>query len=867
MFRDKHVYRSVRAMVAFVSILFCVLSLIVPNAAYAAQREAAVASSSDTMLNISFVEDTSTVLANPERGWYIECMTNDVSDESEFRAKGITNILLQADLGAFKTAPISDAKLQEIRSAFNTARSYGLNVIFRAGYDFDGAGSPEPKSLSIISGHIAQLKPIFYEFEDILYCVQAGFLGPWGEWHTSYYGNGDVPSLEARTTVLNALMDAVPKSRQIQIRQPNFIRDMFPNQTMTPSIAFSQSNFARAGFHNDALLSNEDDDGTYVDSAYTRQAELDWAENHDKYAPFVAESNMLTSYSDPANAVYELKKLHAQILNSEYYPGVLSKWKNTTYEGTNTYNYISAHLGYRFVLSSASVNANLAQGGELHLTLQHANTGFANLINARDFQIVLSNGTQTYTAVVNDDARFWTKDRGVMTKDLYFSIPSNIAPGSWNINVNMPNKLNSNPLYSIRFANTNTWDAAKGYNFICTTSISAAASTTTGTEFKQIPKGDAVTRDTPVVPVDVPTPVNAEALSYNRIKISWGAVEGTTKYELYRAASGTGIYTRIATTSSTSYNNTSLGTGTTYYYKVRAYHLAGTTKVYGAFSDVATAQTMLCAPGSIQAAPTSYNTIKLSWGTVAGRTRYELWRSVSPSGPFSRLVTTSSNRYTNTRVDTGTKYYYQVRAYRLVGRTKVYSPYSDTASAQTALLTPGSMKASVVSYNAIRLTWRSVAGRTKYEIWYATSQEGPFSLLDTTGYTSYTNTGVMTGTPYYYKVRAYRLVAGQAVYGGETTTVSAQTSLKAPTSARAKRVDAAGIKVSFRAAAGATGYEIWRSTSVSGTYDLIASTNSLYCVDGGLVTGQYYYYKIGAYRTMGETTVNSAFTAVVRARP
>ena len=43
-------------------------------------------------------------------------------------------------------------------------------------------------------------------------------------------------------------------------------------------------------------------------------------------APFVAESDMLTSYSDPNNAVCELNQLHAQIINAVYYPGVLNKW-------------------------------------------------------------------------------------------------------------------------------------------------------------------------------------------------------------------------------------------------------------------------------------------------------------------------------------------------------------------------------------------------------------------------------------------------------------------------------------------------------------------------------------------------------------
>jgi hypothetical protein len=672
-------HRSLRALVVLIvsaCIMFsAIYRIVAPDTAYAAGDNSATNSSLDSMVSIPFTEDTSTVLANPERGWYRAYTTDDMWDVDSIRAQGITNVLIKADLSSFKTTPISAAKLQEIRNAFNTARKYGLNIIFRAAYDFDGVSKPEPTHLSIITSHIAQLKPIFYENEDILFCVQAGFLGPWGEWHTSYYGNP--PSLSARTTIVSALMDAVPKSRQIEVRRPMFIRDMFPNQALTPSTAFNQSNLARTGYHDDALLSSEDENGTYVDPSYNRQAELYWADNQDKYTPFVAESDELSSYSDSNNAVFELNKLHAQILDAVYLPDVLNKWKNATYQGSNTYNYISQHLGYRFVLSTASVNTGLAQGGALHLVLNFQNTGFANLINARDFQIVLSNGTQTYTATVNDDARFWTKDKGMMTKDLYFSIPSNIGLGTWSIYVNMPN-LSNNPLYSIRFANMNTWVASKGYNLIYTTSINSTLPNSV-TSFKQISRADAEVLNT------APSSISTLALSYNSIKICWGAVNGATKYQLYRATSSTGTYSLIATTASTTYTNSSVATGTTYYYKVRAYRLAGTTKVYSPYSDIASAKAALATPSSVQAIPISYNNIKITWGSVAGRTKYELWRSTSISGPYSRLKTTSYTYYTNTGVNTGTPYYYKVRAYRLVSGRMVYSDYSEVVTTQTVM--------------------------------------------------------------------------------------------------------------------------------------------------------------------------------------
>ena len=53
-------------------------------------------------------------------------------------------------------------------------------------------------------------------------------------------------------------------------------------------------------------------------------------------------------------------------------------------------------------------------------------------------------------------------------------------------------------------------------------------------------------------------------------KLTWNAVTGASQYEVYRATSKNGSYTKMFTTSNLSYTNTSAKAGTTYYYKVKA---------------------------------------------------------------------------------------------------------------------------------------------------------------------------------------------------------------------------------------------------------------------------------------------------------
>ena len=53
-------------------------------------------------------------------------------------------------------------------------------------------------------------------------------------------------------------------------------------------------------------------------------------------------------------------------------------------------------------------------------------------------------------------------------------------------------------------------------------------------------------------------------------RLTWNAVSGASQYEVYRATSKNGSYTKMFTTSNLSYTNTSAKAGTTYYYKVKA---------------------------------------------------------------------------------------------------------------------------------------------------------------------------------------------------------------------------------------------------------------------------------------------------------
>ncbi len=268
---------------------------------------------------------------------------------------------------------------------------------------------------------------------------------------------------------------------------------------------------------------------------------------------------------------------------------------------------------------------------------------------------------------------------------------------------------------------------------------------------------------TEVIPMLDPAAPNAKiTTSSGKPKISWNAVEGAEKYEVYRSIDGVN-YSLLISTSKTSVTNTGAKIGTTYYYKVRAINAAGNS------SEFSAVKSMKCRP----AAPTITMTRvsgkpKLSWNAVTGATKYYVYRSTDGVN-YKYLTYTTKLSYTNTSVKVGTKYYYKVKAVASVNGTNVGSAYSNAKSLLVSTAAPR-VKITTASGKP-KISWNKVDGATKYYIYRSTDGVN-FSYQYSTTKTSYTNTSAKKGTKYYYKVKAVKVVNGTNVTSAYSNTVS-----------------------------------------------------------------------------------------------
>ena len=238
--------------------------------------------------------------------------------------------------------------------------------------------------------------------------------------------------------------------------------------------------------------------------------------------------------------------------------------------------------------------------------------------------------------------------------------------------------------------------------------------------------------------------------STGKPQLTWKAVSGAVKYEVYRSTRQNSGYSLLGTTTSTSYVNTGASTGTTYYYRVKAVNRNGMASGY---SNIVSGKAKTAAPAapSVTAGNSSTGKPRLTWKAVSGATSYRIYRSESRGTGYSLLGTTSSTSYVNTGAAAGKTYYYRVKA---VNRDGMASGYSNIVSGKATLPAPVLNIGLSVSSGKPMLAWDAVPGATSYRIYRSTSRDSGYSLLATTTSTSYVNTSAAKGTTYYYRVKA-----------------------------------------------------------------------------------------------------------------
>lgn len=379
-------------------------------------------------------------LPNPERGWRFEIQVGLESGEKawlsdnwpfpRYRRDGVTVAQAYCYLTKYCDAAIPPRKLAALQADFDRARRDGVKFLLRFAYEKDTRRVTGP-FLPRILAHIAQLKDIVHRNADVVYCLQIGWVGAWGEFHASRSGIEDDPAQVA--AVVAATLDILPPNRS------TMMRTMRAREQALRGLGGRGAD--RIGFFNDGTLAGVMEGGTFLDDHDKMEkkfwGDLLWSKYGEKgnryydmvthvsrHAPVDGELFWTSAKIDPRwdgalpailrfrehrYTTFSLVHGNSELDRSDA-PGAIDRWKATPvtvplleaygidcdpdyFAGVpyrTAYDFIRDHLGYRLVVKRAAYADGRAEAVV-------RNYGFAAPVNPRPayFAVVAADGTVT----------------------------------------------------------------------------------------------------------------------------------------------------------------------------------------------------------------------------------------------------------------------------------------------------------------------------------------------------------------------------------------------------------------------------------------------------------------------------------------
>ncbi|XP_050401677.1 uncharacterized protein LOC126818353 [Patella vulgata] len=423
-------------------------------------------------------------IENPHRGFMpqINSYASDyklltVGELDSVRASNGTSMIWRYFvLDLFVSSHISDEYLKTIDNDLYTIRYAGYTAVIRFCYTFKftpKAPYGDANKYWILE-HIKQLKPILQKYEGILTSVEAGFIGIWGEWfYTTYFGDPNKRDYKKwpkygyplsiwydRKDVLEAVLGAIPKTTQVQLRYPNLKVDMWNSEIPTDySDVLQQNNKSRTGHHNDCFVSSDDDVGTYHNKSF----EYPYLHNDTRYCVVGGETCRLTTNDrdECPTALHEMEYFHWSFLNQDFKTAILDLWKQ---EGC--YEEVHRRLGYRLALQQAILPDSVNPGGTLCYQFTIDSIGFAAPVKAMNVFLLLRSHLRGYfyAAMLPHDVRTWIPYESYSLSGS-IHVPANFTTDSYEVYLAIGDKiLTDHSDYYILLANQNVPVYYSGYN-------------------------------------------------------------------------------------------------------------------------------------------------------------------------------------------------------------------------------------------------------------------------------------------------------------------------------------------------------------------------------------------------------------------
>ncbi len=328
-----------------------------------------------------------------------------------------------------------------------------------------------------------------------------------------------------------------------------------------------------------------------------------------------------------------------------------------------------------------------------------------------------------------------------------------------------------------------------------------------------------------------------------KLKITWDSVSKAESYTVMRRKSGDDEYKEIKTISDTSYTDSGLSASTQYYYWIKANCNVDGTEIV-AKSTSAGQYTFTKAPTIKNVNDISKSEIEITWNSVSGAESYRIERRKAGDSEYKTLKSgMTDTSYTDTGLETGQRYYYIVYAKNSAGE----SVASTAVGGYTKFNSPNVATASTSQLN---ISWDSVSKAESYTVKRRT-YNGEYEDIKTVTGTSYSDSGLQSGTQYYYWVQANCNVDGASIIA-KSESKGQYTKLATP---KVTTVSSTSLKITWNTLKGSDSYKyaVQRKLPTESSYKTIITTTSNNYTDNNLSPSTTYNYRIQALNNDGKT--------------
>ena len=351
------------------------------------------------------------------------------------------------------------------------------------------------------------------------------------------------------------------------------------------------------------------------------------------------------------------------------------------------------------------------------------------------------------------------------------------------------------------------------------------------------------------------------------IDVTWEKVSGATGYRIYRKTSGgswKGL-TNVTSDITTSYTDSSVTAGTTYFYTVRAYKTVNGSDVYGGFDNTGVSASVKAESQSLgtvvldKTADSGKGSIIVRWKAVEGAEGYRIYKKFTGSS-WQKVTDVASDKlsYEDGSGVTGKTYVYTVRAFKHADGKEVLGGFDSKGLTATKLPAKVTLKAAKDNgKGGVTVSWNKVSTATGYRV-YRKEAGGSWKGLGnvtSNATTTYTDQNVTAGKSYTYTIRAYKEYEGKNYQGdydktGKTATV---TSLQGTVKLLGASAEAGRkITVTWEKAEDCDGYILYRKSG-SGSWSRLSKVtdkNANSYTDGSGTAGTTYTYTVRAYKNI-----------------